>query len=58
MVHAAILLSRASTRMVASSARMRIRTIAPNSRLKPTVVMASGHSYSLAIVEPPEMLID
>ena len=49
----AIRFSRASTLLRASSARIRIRTIAPNSREKPSAETSSGHSIEAWIVEVP-----
>ena len=50
---AAIRLRRASTLVLASSARIRISTIAPNSSEKPRAAASNGHSIGAAMVEVP-----
>ena len=50
---AAIRLIRASTLFRASSARIRISTIAPNSSEKPSAETSSGHSIEASMVELP-----
>src|SRR3954463_15345027 len=49
----AIRFSRASTLLRASSARIRISTIAPNSREKPSAEASKGQSMEASIVEVP-----
>ena len=48
--------SRASTLLRASSARIRISTIAPNSREKPSAETSKGQSIEPSIVEVPRTM--
>jgi len=47
---------RASTLFCASIARIRISTIAPNQREKPSTVRPSGHSKAMSMLEPRRVM--